>query len=195
MQGVRSPKAKAGEIHTWTEAAIAQFEAWHPVGSTRPARNGAVALHGAAPRRCRANGSPARHGWYFVDPAGEDRQPRRNPAASGADRDYRRDTHRRAVDVSDERRRRRVPHPPGSATCSASGATKPICQSAVPRTGSAKQLAGGSPRRVAASTRLPPSAVTKASPKCGVTPNAASRAKMAKSAMATVTAAFPERRS
>src|SRR5262249_15057299 len=32
-QGVKLPKAKAGEIHTWTEAEIAQFEAWHPVGS------------------------------------------------------------------------------------------------------------------------------------------------------------------
>jgi integrase len=32
-QGVRLPKAKAGEIHTWTEDEIAQFEAWHSVGS------------------------------------------------------------------------------------------------------------------------------------------------------------------
>jgi integrase len=32
-QGVKLPKAKAGEIHTWTEAEIAQFEAYHPVGS------------------------------------------------------------------------------------------------------------------------------------------------------------------
>jgi integrase len=33
-QGVKLPKAKAGEIHTWTEEEIAQFEAWHSVGST-----------------------------------------------------------------------------------------------------------------------------------------------------------------
>lgn len=33
-QGVKLPKVKAGEIHTWTEAEIAQFEGWHPVGST-----------------------------------------------------------------------------------------------------------------------------------------------------------------
>ena len=32
-QGVRLPKAKAGEIHTWTESEIAEFEAYHPVGS------------------------------------------------------------------------------------------------------------------------------------------------------------------
>ena len=32
-QGVRLPKAKAGEIHTWDESEIAQFEATHPVGS------------------------------------------------------------------------------------------------------------------------------------------------------------------
>jgi integrase len=33
-QGVKLPKAKAGEIHTWTESEIAQFEAYHSVGST-----------------------------------------------------------------------------------------------------------------------------------------------------------------
>jgi integrase len=32
-QGVKLPRAKAGEIHTWTETEIAQFEAYHPVGS------------------------------------------------------------------------------------------------------------------------------------------------------------------
>jgi integrase len=32
-QGVRLPRAKAGEIHTWDESEIAQFEAAHPVGS------------------------------------------------------------------------------------------------------------------------------------------------------------------
>lgn len=32
-QGIKMPKVKAGEIATWTEAEIAQFEAWHPVGS------------------------------------------------------------------------------------------------------------------------------------------------------------------
>ena len=32
-QGVKLPKAKAGEIHTWTESEIAQFEAYHSVGS------------------------------------------------------------------------------------------------------------------------------------------------------------------
>lgn len=31
-QGVRLPKPKAGEIHPWTEDEIAQFEAYHPVG-------------------------------------------------------------------------------------------------------------------------------------------------------------------
>jgi integrase len=30
------PKAEASEIHTWTESAIGQFEAWHPVGSVAP---------------------------------------------------------------------------------------------------------------------------------------------------------------
>jgi hypothetical protein len=57
-----------------------------------------------------------------------------------------------------------------SATCSVSGATKPICQNAVRRTGCARRRAGGSRRRVVVSTRLPPSAATKVSPKCGVTP-------------------------
>ena len=32
-QGVKLPKAKAGTIHTWTEAEIKQFEAAHPVGT------------------------------------------------------------------------------------------------------------------------------------------------------------------
>jgi integrase len=32
-QGVRLPRAKAGEIHTWDESEIAQFEVAHPVGT------------------------------------------------------------------------------------------------------------------------------------------------------------------
>jgi integrase len=32
-QGVRLPRAKAGEIHTWDESEIAKFEAAHPIGS------------------------------------------------------------------------------------------------------------------------------------------------------------------
>ena len=32
-QGVKLPKVKAGEIHTWTEDEIAQYETYHPVGS------------------------------------------------------------------------------------------------------------------------------------------------------------------
>jgi integrase len=31
--GIKTPKARAGEIHSWTEAEIEQFEAWHPIGS------------------------------------------------------------------------------------------------------------------------------------------------------------------
>ena len=59
--------------------------------------------------------------------------------------------------------------------------------------GCARRRAGGSPRPDARNTRSPRSAVTKASPKCGDTPARPAAAKMAKSAMATVTAAFPER--
>src|SRR4029077_7881017 len=32
-QGVKLAKVKAGEIHTWTEAEIAQFAEWHTIGS------------------------------------------------------------------------------------------------------------------------------------------------------------------
>jgi integrase len=32
-QGIAPPKSKAGRIHTWSEAEIAQFEAHHPVGT------------------------------------------------------------------------------------------------------------------------------------------------------------------
>jgi integrase len=32
-QGVKLPRARAGEIHTWTEGEISQFEEWHAVGT------------------------------------------------------------------------------------------------------------------------------------------------------------------
>jgi integrase len=168
-QGVRLPKAKAGEIHTWTEAEIAQFEAWHSVDSV--ARLAFSLLLYTAQRR----GDVVRMGRQHIrDGVLSIRQEKTGTLVEIP-------VHPTLATIIAETPitgqmtfLTSVTGTPfssaGSATYSASGATKPICQSTVPRTGCARRRAGGLPTRVAPNMRLPPSAVTKASPKCVVTP-------------------------
>ena len=47
--GIKRPKARAGEIHSWTEAEIKQYEAWHAVG-TQARRAFALLLYTAQRR-------------------------------------------------------------------------------------------------------------------------------------------------